>query len=77
VHTDDRPSAETPQQEKQVVEPQRDASGRRLVSGASDMHEDGAASTLYARPHVAVENDDDIVEIVIAPKPLCARRIRV
>jgi len=57
--------------------PEGDATGSRLVTVPGNMHEDGAAPALHARPLVMIDNDDDVIQVVIAPHPFGAGGVRV
>lgn len=54
-----------------------DATGSRLVTVPGNMHEDGTAPALHARPLVMIDNDDDVIQVVVAPHPFGAGRIGV
>ncbi len=45
----------------------RDTTFRRQVVFPGDMEEDGAALAFDRRVHVAIQNDDDVVQPVITP----------
>ena len=60
----------------EVVPRERDAACRRRVAWARKMHEDGAAPPLHARAVVVTENENQIVEIVVAGQAVGARSRR-
>jgi hypothetical protein len=64
--------AEPRQQAHHVPSAQSNAAGGRTKSWSGEMHEYGAASTLNAWPRIVIEDDDHIVERVVAPKALGA-----
>ena len=75
-HTYRRPAPQLCKQHQQVVMRERDAACRRRVAWARKMHEDGAAPPLHARAVVVTENENQIVEIVVAGQAVGARSRR-
>src|SRR5688500_13480769 len=51
---------------------QSNAAGGRRMTAAAEMQKDRAAASADARPHVPVEDADDVVEVVAAPHALVA-----
>lgn len=52
------------------------ASFGRWEPGAGDMHEYGAAATLNPRSVIVTKHNNQIVEMVIPPQPLCGGSVR-
>jgi hypothetical protein len=50
---------------------------RRFKSRARDVYEDRAAASFDARAVVVADYYDEVVEVVVAPKALGARRVRM
>jgi len=65
------------QQQTQIPCAERDAAFGPSEVLPCDMNEDRAAAAANARAPVMIQNDHDVVETVVAPKPLGAGRIRV
>src|SRR6476659_2718484 len=63
-------------QHEQVMMRERDAARRRRVAWARKMHEDGAAMPLHARAVIVTENENQIVEIVVAGQAVGSRSRR-
>jgi hypothetical protein len=70
-----RTDAHALQQEQEMHAPQGDAALGWAISGPGQMHEHRAACPAHARSHVVAEHDDKVVEAVLPPQPLGARRI--
>ena len=62
-------------QPHQMAALQRDASGGRRISGTRHVHEDRAAPALHAWPCIVIEHDHKIIQMVVTPHMLGARRI--
>src|SRR6187402_1440943 len=71
------PPPDALEQAQQVWACRRDAALCWRVGGRCHVHEDGAAPTAHARPGIAGEDDDHIVEAVLAPQLLGACRVGV
>lgn len=61
----------------QVVFAKRDAAFGWGKALSGEVHEDGAAGAFFARPCVVVEDDDEVVDVVVAPEMFGACRIGV
>ncbi len=66
-------SVEALQQPPQRSSRQGDAAGRRQKTFSRQMDEDGAAAPCHARADIVVDLDDEVVEVVGAPKAVGAR----
>lgn len=61
----------------QVVTLERDATLSGCEVRCRDVHEYGAASVAASLDVVVAHDDDEIVEVVVAPKMFCACAVRV
>ena len=52
-----------------------DATRRGIAFGRAQVKEDGAAAALPPRPLIVIEQDNDVIEMVVAPKLLMGDRI--
>ena len=75
-HYNRRPAPQLCKQHQEVVSRERDAACRRRVTWPREMHEDGAAMPLHARAVIVTENENQIVEIVVAGQAVGSRSRR-
>jgi len=70
MNYDSRLPADPAEEEAQIAGIKGDAAGRRRQSRAGNMDKHGAAAASHARPGVVIDFDEDVVESIIAPKPV-------
>lgn len=76
-NNDARAATNGSQHQQQVSPRECYAPFRRPVVRPRQMHEDGTTATLHPRLPVVVQHDDHVIEPILTPQPLRARRIRV
>lgn len=70
MNHDSRLLAQPPDQHPEIARLKRDASGRRRKARSRHMDEDCAAASGNSRARVVIDFDDDVIQMILPPKPV-------